>query len=89
MLEGDMYKIRTNGFLLPMHVFLFNDILVYATTTFALPGKYHYRNQLEFYGVAACDEEARRKSGFLTNRQCAFKVTSPIGERILVVDSLR
>ena len=89
VMEGDMYKIRSNGFLLPIHVFLFSDIVVYATTSFALPGKFHYRNQLEFYGVAACDEAARKQSVFLSNMQCAFKLTFPAGERIFVVDSLR
>lgn len=89
VLEGDMYKIRRNGLLLPVHVFLFNDLLVYATKTFGLAGKYHYRNQVEFYGVSECDVQAREMSAFISGKQCSFKLTSPQAERVFVVDSLR
>lgn len=51
VMEGDMLKIRTNGILVEVHVFLFSDILVYATKSLLLPGRFHFRNQFEFFGA--------------------------------------
>jgi len=87
IMEGKMYKIRSSGVLAEVHVFLFSDILVYATQTVLLPGRYHYRNQFEFYGAKVSDIEARQQTAFIHGSQSAFTISSPNGVRTFVCDS--
>ena len=86
--EGLVSKIRSAGSLKRLYLIAFSDMLVYASPpTPLLPGRYHYKGSIEYYGVFDGDDEARRL-GHLETGQGAFRVTGPKGERVFVVASV-
>jgi hypothetical protein len=83
--EGKLDKVsRSSGNLQHYTVFLFNDILLYASTSALLAGKYRFHNVMQFYGVARCDP-ARCPAGVPLDR--CLEVTGSSGRLLFVAPS--
>jgi len=86
--EGDAAKLRRDGRLhRNYHLFLFNDLVVYATRSPILRGRFHFHRAMEFLGAFPADKEVEDAGVALKYGEAAFKITGSTGYRIFVVDS--
>ena len=87
--EGPVGKLRRDGKVQRnYYLFAFSDVVVYATVSPVLRGRYHFHRMLPFYGAFAADEEVAAAGGpGLKFGEAAFKITGPSGYRIFVVET--
>jgi hypothetical protein len=86
--EGPVSKLRRTGTLKRnFYLFAFNDIVVYATKSPILKGRFHFHKAIQFFGAFEADSEALDCGAQLKYGECAFKITGSNGYRIFVVDS--
>jgi len=80
--EGTLTKVRSNGLLREVKVFLFSDIFLYASCWVMYLGRMHYHNHITFYGAGIL------KPGDNHFSNLAFKITSADLIRVFICRSL-